>query len=224
MRQRCGPRRLRRAVIRAAGGATLGAGVLVSRMPAIVGNAQASPVPIVPGADWPLALGNPVRSGVAVDAGPEGEPELIWRFETGLSGTRALLVIVDGTVLTMGALLGSAALVGLDLQTGDMMWLIPMEFQPFAPCPRSPMVSCIWRVYRERSPHSTWRRRGSFGRRRWMPAPPPRPSCRMGCCTLGPTTIISTRSILQTVASGGGSRSVQVPITPLDHHRPTQAA
>ena len=129
----------RRTLVRAGGGLTLGAGALAGlpAVPAMARQAtpQASPVAVRAGGDWPTLQGSPARTGRAVDSGPVGHPELLWRFESGLGGALASAVIVDGLVLFTPGVLGGAALVALDLATGEQAWSVELAFQPLGTTP-----------------------------------------------------------------------------------------
>lgn len=95
----------------------------------------ATPVTIVPGASWPTLQGDPARTGAAADAAFTGEPTLLWRFETGLSGSNASPVIVDGVVYSTAGVLDAGVVFALDLRTGDLLWSVEVDAVPFGSTP-----------------------------------------------------------------------------------------
>lgn len=80
------------------------------------GTPPASPASAV-GNGVPMYRADPAHTGVNPGPGPAGDPEVLWRFETG--GVRSAPAVVDGTIY-VGDLEG--VLYALDGATGTERW------------------------------------------------------------------------------------------------------
>lgn len=85
--------------------------------------------------DWPVGHGNPARTGHAVEANLTGGPELLWRFRAGTGSGQQSPLIVEDVVYFSAGILGTSALIALDLADGEYLWHVPLDFQPFGSTP-----------------------------------------------------------------------------------------
>lgn len=83
---------------------------------------EASPAAVPAGTDWPTYLGSAARNGASNDPGPAGALELRWRHEIGVARSVASPAIAGGVVYAGSGILGSGAIVAIDLATGKRLW------------------------------------------------------------------------------------------------------
>lgn len=82
-----------------------------------------------------MGHGDLARTGHAVKASLSGGPELLWRFRAGTGSGQQSPLIVDDMVYFTAGVLGTSALIALDLANGEHLWHVPLNFQPFGSTP-----------------------------------------------------------------------------------------
>ncbi|MGN6483676.1 MAG: outer membrane protein assembly factor BamB family protein [Thermomicrobiales bacterium] len=85
--------------------------------------------------DWPVASGDPARTGFTSSAGPTGNPTMGWCWTPPGPGQVAAPVVADDIIYVTVGVLGGATLLAMAVDDASLLWTHELDFQPFASAP-----------------------------------------------------------------------------------------